>query len=207
MLDPLVTLRNEHVVLRPVAPDDEDAFAAVAYDPEIWKYFVADAGSREGLRAFVRGAVREREAGTRIPFTIVDAASGRVVGSTSFGSISERDRRIEVGWSWLGRAAQGTALNTQAKYLLMSYAFGALEYERVEFKTDVLNQRARAALRKVGAVEEGVLRSHTLMPGGRRRDTIYYSVLRPEWPAVESHLRTLGAAGARWEAAGAARTA
>lgn len=193
MIDPMITLRSDRVVLRPLAETDVEAFARVAYDPGIWRYFVADAGTEEGLRAFVAGAVREREAGTRVPFTIEDAASGAVVGSTSYGSISERDQRIEIGWSWLARAAQGTSLNTHAKHLLLAHAFDTLGYERVEFKTDVLNLRARAALKKIGATEEGVLRSHTLMPGGRRRDTIYYSVLRDEWPAADARLRALAA--------------
>lgn len=197
MIQTLVTLKNDHVVLRPLAAEDLDAFARIAYDPQIWKYFVADAATEQGLRAFVEGALNERSAGVRVPFTVLDAASGAVVGSTSYGSLSPRDGRVEIGWTWLARAAQGTSLNTNAKYLLLAYAFDVLRYERVEFKTDVLNQRARAALRKIGAVEEGVLRSHTVMPGGRRRDTIYYSVLRPEWPAVQARLREMGAAPAR----------
>ncbi|HEY0020866.1 MAG TPA: GNAT family protein [Longimicrobium sp.] len=207
MIQPLVTLKNEHVVLRPMAESDLDAFARIAYDAGIWKYFVADAGTEEGLRVFVDAALKEHGGGTRVPFTIVDAASGAVVGSTSYGSISERDRRVEIGWSWLGREAQGKALNTNAKYLLLAHAFEVLEYERVEFKTDVLNLRARAALKKIGAAEEGVLRSHTLMPGGRRRDTIYYSVLRPEWPEVQARLRALGAAPVQPDAGSATSAA
>jgi RimJ/RimL family protein N-acetyltransferase len=104
-----------------------------------------------------------------------------VVGSTAFGNFSPKDNRIEIGWSWIETLSQGTGINKNAKFHLLNFAFDYLNMERVEFKTDVLNVRARAGLIKIGAMEEGVLRSHTLMPDNRRRDTVYYSVLKEEW--------------------------
>jgi RimJ/RimL family protein N-acetyltransferase len=106
----------------------------------------------------------------------------------AYGNPAEADKRLEIGWSWLGRGFRGTHINSWAKYLLLEYAFETMGCERVEFKTDILNLQARAGLTKIGATEEGVLRSYNFMPGGRRRDAIYYSVLRAEWPRVKEAL-------------------
>jgi RimJ/RimL family protein N-acetyltransferase len=114
---------------------------------------------------------------------VIDKRSGKLLGSTGFGNYFPRDQRIEIGWTWLGKAFQGIGINAQMKSLMLQYAFEELEMLRVEFKTDVLNLPARQALLRLGAAEEGVLRSHTLMTQGRRRDTIYYSFLKGEWPA------------------------
>jgi RimJ/RimL family protein N-acetyltransferase len=183
-----VVLEDERVLLRLVVPGDVEALAPVAFDPAIWAYSVNSLSGREDLRAFVDEAVESTAAGRAVAFTIVDKRRGEAAGSTRFGNLSERDRRAEVGWTWLAPKFHGTGLNTHCKYQLMRYAFERQGAERVEFKTDVLNAAARRALRKVGCTEEGVLRSHTLMPGGRRRDTIYYSVLAPEWPGVKARL-------------------
>ena len=107
------------------------------------------------------------------------------MGSTSFGNISYRDSRIEIGWTWLGREFQGSGTNRQMKYLIFKHAFEVLGMQRVEIKTDVLNLPARYAVKKIGAVEEGILRSHTQMTHNRRRDTIFYSILRKEWDNVK----------------------
>jgi RimJ/RimL family protein N-acetyltransferase len=138
--------------------------------------------------AFFAAGLAEAAAGRRVVFHITDKTSGRAAGSMSFGNLAEADRRLEIGWSWLGRDFRGTGVNRWAKYLLLEHAFETLGAERVEFKTDVLNTRARAGLRNIGAVEEGVLRSFNPMPGGRRRDAVYYSVLRGEWPRVKAEL-------------------
>ena len=122
----------------------------------------------------------------RLAFSIIDKQTNSLVGSTSIGNISERDKRVEIGWTWLGREFQGKGINDQAKYMLLKYCFEELHCERVEFKTDILNVPARNALKRIGAVEEGVLRSHTLMTNNRRRDTIYYSILRQEWENIKT---------------------
>ena len=130
-------------------------------------------------------AMQERAAGKRVPFVIIDKGTGEICGCTSFGNISFYDKRIEIGWTWVGTATMGTGINHHAKFVLLSYAFDALRFERVEIKTDNLNERAKKALVHIGATEEGVLRSHMLMPHGRRRDSVYYSILRNDWETVK----------------------
>ncbi|MEO8405868.1 MAG: GNAT family protein, partial [Chitinophagaceae bacterium] len=118
----------------------------------------------------------------RIPFTIIDKASGQIAGSSSLGNISLHDLRAEIGWSWLGKDFRSTGINKHAKFSLMRYAFEVLNFERIEFKTDVLNERAKKGLRNVGGIEEGIFRSHMTMWNDRRRTSIYFSVLKNEWP-------------------------
>jgi RimJ/RimL family protein N-acetyltransferase len=157
-------------------------------DPSIWKYFSLLLDKPEELQRWVELAITERDEGKRIPFTMVEKKTGNICGSTSFGSISYYDQRIEIGWSWLGRMYQGTGINFHAKFALLSYAFEVLKWERVEIKTDNLNERAKQALRKIGAREEGVLRSHMQMPLNRRRDSVYFSILKGEWPPLRNSL-------------------
>lgn len=129
--------------------------------------------------------------GTGLPFVTVEKKSDRIVGSTRFGNYDPANRRIEIGWTWIAKPWQRTAVNTEAKYLMLSHAFEQLKCVRVELKTDVLNEPSRRAMLRIGAREEGVLRKHTLMWTGRYRDSIYYSVLDDEWPEVKSRLERL----------------
>jgi RimJ/RimL family protein N-acetyltransferase len=184
------TLRNDHVRLTPVVPGDREALRAVSLDAAIWRYFILMLDNEAAFDAFFDAGVEDLAAGRRVPYVITDQSTGRVAGSMSFGNLAERDGRLEIGWSWLGLDFQGKGINRWAKYLLMEHAFETLGAERVEFKTDVLNLQARQALRNIGATEEGTLRSFNPMPGGRRRDAVYYSVLRAEWPAVREQLST-----------------
>lgn len=183
-------LENEHALLRPVVPQDHAALHALAMDREIWHHYVVMIETDADFDAFFDAAIEDLAAGRRVPYVITDKETGRVAGSMSFGNLAERDGRLEIGWSWLGMAFQGKGVNRWAKYLLMEHAFETLGAERVEFKTDVLNTQARHALRNIGATEEGTLRSFNPMPGGRRRDAVYYSVLRAEWPSVREQLST-----------------
>lgn len=182
------TLDNEFVGLRPISPDDRDGLHAVAMDPHIWRYFVSLVETDEDYHAWFDGSLADHEAGRRVVFVITDLASGRIAGSMSYGNLAETDARIEIGWSWLGADFRGRGVNRWAKYLLLEHAFERLGAQRVEFKTDQLNEQARRGLRNIGAVEEGTLRSFNYMPGGRRRDAVYYSVLRGEWPEVKRAL-------------------
>ncbi|CAM5365625.1 Putative ribosomal N-acetyltransferase YdaF [Streptomyces alboniger] len=189
-----VELANDRVTLRRVRVTDTEAFARIVYEPEIWRYFVQRIETPDDLQVFLETAIRDTLTGTRIVFAVIDNATGRIVGSTAYGNLAPADRRLEIGWSWLYAGARRTGVNRAVKLALLDHAFGELGCERVEFKTDVLNERARAGLAGIGAVEEGVLRSFNVMPGGRRRDVVYYSVLRDEWPAVRKD---------RFQAAGA----
>ena len=164
------TLETPRVVMRPLVPEDREALDAIVWDADIWRYFVQRVDDRAGLDAFIAAAVADREAGTRAVFAVVERATGRVVGSMALANFAQADRRVEIGWSWLGREWRGTGLNRHAKLALLTYAFQAMGCERVEFKTDVLNEQAKRGLRNIGAVEEGVLRSYNYMPDGRRRD-------------------------------------
>jgi RimJ/RimL family protein N-acetyltransferase len=181
-------LENEHVLLRPIEPADRAALHAVAMDPEIWRYFLMLIETGADFDAFFDAAVADQAAGRRVVYHITDKGTGRTAGSMSFCNMAESDGRIEIGWSWLGTAFQGTGVNRWAKYLMLEHAFERMGVERVEFKTDELNVQARRGLRNIGATEEGTLRSFNPMPGGRRRNAVFYSVLRAEWPSVREQL-------------------
>ncbi len=181
-------LENEHVLLRPVEPEDRAALRAIAMDPKIWRYFVMRIDTDADFDAFFDLGLRDQEAGTRVVYVIEDKLTGETHGSMSFCSIMEKDGRLEIGWSWLGINAQGKGINRWAKFLMMRQAFEKMEAQRVEFKTDKLNVQARHALSNIGAREEGILRSFNPMPDGRRRDAVYYSVLAGEWPDVKAQL-------------------
>lgn len=181
MIDFTKILETEQVLLRPVRRDDYNEFIPLTQDKDLWTYFTNDLSDKDVLLAWVETGIKELTLKKRLALSIVDKKTNSVAGSTSIGNISERDKRVEIGWTWLGREYQGKGINDQAKYLLLEYCFEELGCERVEFKTDVLNEPARNALKRIGAVEEGVLRSHTLVTHNRRRDTIYYSILKGEW--------------------------
>jgi RimJ/RimL family protein N-acetyltransferase len=182
------TLENEHVQLRPVTADDRAALHAIAMDPAIWRYFPFRVATDEDFDVFFDLGLTDQAAGRRVVYLITDKRTGHAAGSMSFSNIMQKDGRLEIGWSWLGRDFQGAGINRWAKFLMMRHAFEQLGAERVEFKTDQLNTQARHGLCNVGAREEGILRSFNPMPDGRRRDAVYYSVLRAEWPDVRDQL-------------------
>ena len=173
-------LENEKVLLRPMTRQDFSKLQTLTKDPNQWIYFTQDLSNAEDFEEWAAGHF----SGDRLQFVVMDKVSGKIAGATAFGSFSPRDQRIEIGWTWLGKEFQGTGINSQMKKLMLDYCFEVLKVKRVEIKTDVLNLPARKALLKIGATEEGVLRSHTLMTHGRRRDTIYYSFLEGEWPKM-----------------------
>ncbi len=180
-----LVLETNKAILRPVEENDKEAFFNLAkQDEEMWQYFSLNLGNEAQLDKWMQMAFADKKAETRRPFTIIDKASGKIAGSSSMGNISYYDLRLEIGWSWLGKDFRSTGLNRHAKFSMMRYAFEELDFERVEFKTDVLNERARQGLRKVGGIEEGILRSHMTMWNNRRRTSIYYSVLKDEWPGL-----------------------
>jgi N-acetyltransferase len=180
-----LVLETTRVALRLMQLTDMDALFSIAAPPEIWKYFTKELNKKEELQEWMEAALQERAEEKRMPFVIIDKETNAICGCTSLGNISFYDKRIEIGWTWLGTATMGTGINHHAKFVLLSYAFDALRFERVEIKTDNLNERAKKALVHIGAAEEGILRSHMLMPHGRRRDSIYYSILKDEWETVK----------------------
>lgn len=184
------TLENEHVQLRPVREADREPWREIAMDPQIWRYFVIRVDTDADFESFFNAALADTEAGRRVAHHITDKTTGRAAGSMSFFNLAEKDGRLEIGWSWLGRDFRGKGINRWAKFLMLEHAFDRMGAERVEFKTDRLNVQARHGLSNIGAREEGTLRSFNPMPDGRRRDAVYYSVLRPEWPGVREQLLT-----------------
>jgi RimJ/RimL family protein N-acetyltransferase len=185
MIPAELTLETKKALLRPVSVNDYDAFLSLAKeDTDMWQYFSFNLGDEKQLQKWFELAFTDKAANTRRPFTIIDKQTGRIGGSSSLGNISIHDMRAEIGWSWLGKDFRSTGLNRHAKYAMMKYAFEGLHFERIEFKTDVLNERARQGLRRVGGIEEGILRSHMTMWNNRRRTSIYYSVLKDEWPGL-----------------------
>ena len=187
MLNYNIVLETPLAILRPLDESDYDVFLSLAaQDPSMWDYFSLNLSYPDHLKRWMETAFRERDAGIRIPFTIMDKRNHAIGGSTSLGNISRYDLRGEIGWSWLAPAFRSTGLNRHAKYAIMREVFEKHDFERVEFKTDVQNERARQGLRRVGGIEEGILRSHMKMWNNRRRTSVYYSVLKSEWPQLKA---------------------
>ena len=186
-----VSLADDYVLLRQWSFADLDALIEVGLDARIWRHSVDCLESPADAREYIETALDHQRTGRFLPFAVVDRRDAAVVGGTALGNASAKDRRIEIGWTWLAAAAQGRGVNTRAKYLLLEHCFESLSAHRVEFKTDAVNRRARGALMKIGATPEGTLRSHTLMHDRRYRDTIYYSILENEWPHVRRRLGSL----------------
>ena len=184
-----LVLETKKVILRPIAQEDYQSFLTLAQqDPDMWQYFSLNLADETQLTKWMEMAFADKKSETRRPFTIIEKATGQIAGSSSMGNISYHDRRLEIGWSWLGKDFRSTGINKNAKFSMMRYAFETLQFERVEFKTDVLNERARQGLRNVGGIEEGILRSHMTMWNDRRRTSIYYSVLIDEWPGLKESI-------------------
>jgi len=183
-----VTLEGSIVRLEPLALDHVDRLAEVAFEESIWRWTVVQPTEINGLRAWVEAALANRAGGSEMPFATIDQASGRPIGSTRFMSIVPEHRRLEIGWTWVAPPWQRTGANQEAKYLQLRHAFEVLGANRVEFKTDSLNEKANPALLSIGATYEGTFRNHMIMPGGRLRHSTYYSVTREEWPDRKAKL-------------------
>ena len=184
------TLEGARIRLEPLGDAHHAALCTVGLDAALWQWTPKPVHTAADMAAYIAFALAERAAGRALPFVIVDKATGQPIGSTRFMAIEPAHRRVEIGSTWLGRSWQRTAANTEAKYLLLRHAFETLGCIRVELKTDALNERSRAAIRRIGAQEEGVLRSHMVTASGRVRDTVYYSILDREWPQVKRDLES-----------------
>lgn len=181
-------LEGRHVRLEPLTDRHIPALAKVAFDPDLWRITTTFIETSDDLRRYVDEALALQRTGTALPFCIIDRGTNEAIGSSRFGNYDAANRRVEIGWSWIARPWQQTAANPEAKLLMLDYAFTELQCLRVEFKTDALNARSRAALLKLGAREEGILRSHMIVRDGRRRDSVYFSILVEEWPDVRRAL-------------------
>jgi RimJ/RimL family protein N-acetyltransferase len=183
-----VTLGGRLVRLEPMRRDHLDGLGRVAFDEEIWRYVSARPVDLEGLEAWMTTALDNAASGVEMPFVTIERATGMPVGSSRYMNIVPEHLRLEIGWSWVARDRQRSGVNREAKLLMMAHAFDTLGCNRVEFKTDSLNDSARRALAAVGATFEGIFRNHMVMPDGRLRHSAWYSVTREEWPAVRTAL-------------------
>lgn len=185
-----VTLTGRHVRLEPLTMEHlGDLFAAGGKDDEVWRWQGGPTPRTRDELGFKLGELLEAaEHGTYIPFAVIRRATGRAVGWTTFMDIDAENERLEIGWTWYGRASWRTEVNTEAKLLLLTHAFEDLGMGRVQLKTDHMNQRSQAAIARLGAQLEGVLRRHRRRPDGTWRDTVYFSLLAEEWPAAKARL-------------------
>jgi N-acetyltransferase len=186
-----VTLTGRRVRMEPLAHRHLEDLARVAFDDEVWRWTIAKPMDDAGLRAWFEQARTNADATLEVPFATIDIASDRAIGSSRYMTIAPEHRRLEIGWTWVATAFQRTGANREAKLLQLTHAFETLDAQRVEFKTHARNVASRTALLGIGATFEGVLRHHAIMPDGSNRDSAFYGVIAPEWPAVKARLEGL----------------
>lgn len=183
-----IILEGRHVRLEPLLSSHRDALISAAEDGELWNLTVTVVPSRTTMSTYIDEALQGQAQGRELPFVIIQKSSGQIVGSTRYYNIDREHRRAEIGYTWVAASAQRTAVNTEAKLLLLTHAFEQWRCIRVELITDVLNQQSRTAIARIGATQEGILRSHMIMPDGRIRDSVCFSIIEPEWPEVKTGL-------------------
>jgi N-acetyltransferase len=186
-----VTLEGRHARLEPLTKAHLLGLAEVGLDEELWRWIPTPVRTVEEMEAYIQTALEEQTRGVSLPFAIVEKATGKAIGSTRYGSIERTHHRVEIGWTWVARPWQRTAINTEAKYLLLRHAFETLGCLRVELKTDSLNERSRAAILRIGAREEGTFRNHMITASGRVRHTVYFSIVDSEWPEAQKRLEAM----------------
>jgi RimJ/RimL family protein N-acetyltransferase len=183
-----VAMVGKHVSLEPLALEHVPALQRAAADGELWRLWYTSVPPKDGMQAYVEKALALRDSGQALPW-VVRAADGEIVGSTRYGNVDAENRRVEIGWTWYARRVQRTALNTEAKLLLLTHAFEQLDCAAVEFRTSWFNHASRAAIARLGAKQDGVLRNHMRMADGSYRDTVVFSIIVNEWPMVRRHLQ------------------
>jgi RimJ/RimL family protein N-acetyltransferase len=186
-----VTLEGRHVRLEPLSQAHQPDLAVVGLEESLWRWIPTPVGTPQEMSAYIATALDEQARGVSLPFALIEKASGQPIGSTRYGNIDRSHHRVEIGWTWVAPRWQRSAVNTEAKYLLLRHAFETLGCIRVELKTDSLNEKSRAAILRIGAREEGIFRNHMITASGRIRHTVYFSILDSEWPAVKSRLQTM----------------
>ena len=185
-----VTLEGQHVRLEPLTATHEESLNAAAADGDLWTSTVTIVPNPTEMIDYISAALNAQSQKHELPFVIVRKSTGRVVGTTRFYFIDPVNRHVEIGYTWLAASAQRTAVNTETKLLLLTHAFETWRCIRVALITDVLNQQSRAAILRLGAKEEGIFRNHLIMPDGRYRDSVCFSIIESEWPEVKTRLET-----------------
>ena len=187
-LEPVV-LEGDHVALEPLSHGHHDGLVEAVRDGDLWNLWYTRIPRPESMRDEIDARLAQQRAGTMLPFTTRQIATGQVVGMTTFCNADAASPRVEIGATWLARSVQGTALNAEAKLLMLRHAFDEWGCIAVEFRTHWMNQQSRAAIAGLGAKQDGVLRSHTRMPDGSLRDTVIFSIIATEWPTVRANLQ------------------
>lgn len=184
-----IVLQNERALLQPIVPDDYGKLLGIATaHKDLLQYSPTQLHTPQLFKEYIENAIKERHDKFRYAFSVFDKRTNSYAGSSSFANVSNYDKRIEIGWTWYGKEFQRTGINRNCKFLMLSYVFDELEFERVEFRVDERNIASRTAVEKIGGKFEGILRSHMLMPDEFRRSTCYYSIIKKEWPKVKSDL-------------------
>jgi RimJ/RimL family protein N-acetyltransferase len=184
-----IVLEGKYVRLEPLTLDHAPDLFEAGNDDEVWQFLsMPRPDSLVEMQAFIQGALGQQLAGLRVPFAIIDKASNKAIGTTSYLDIQPQNRGLEIGWTWLGKAHWRSPINTECKYLLLSHAFEAQDAIRVQLKTDSRNWRSQNAIERIGAKKEGVLRKHVIYPSGFIRDSVYFSIIDTEWPLVKERL-------------------
>ena len=187
-----VVLTGNYVRLEPMTEEHTFALAEIGVGQPFWHFMLyGDVNSNDDMRNWVLDILARGEKGTDLPFVAVHLVSGRVAGATRYLNIVPKDRGLEIGGTWYGPEFQRTPVNTECKYLLLGHAFETLGCIRVQLKTDLRNERSQKAIERIGAVKEGVLRNHMILPGGRYRHSVFYSILDTEWPDVKKRLEEM----------------
>jgi RimJ/RimL family protein N-acetyltransferase len=187
-----VVLTGNHVRLEPMTEAHIEALAKIGIGQPFWDFMLyGNIDTVDDMRNWVQDILARAERGTDLPFVAVHLASGRVAGATRYLNIMPQDRGLEIGGTWYGSEFQRTVVNTECKYLLLRHAFETLGCIRVQLKTDLRNERSQRAIERIGAVKEGVLRNHMILPDGRIRHSVFYSILETEWPEVKKRLEEM----------------
>lgn len=184
-----ITLRGNAVQLEPLRVEHHDGLVAAASDGELWRNWVTTVATPETMRADIEARLARHAKGIAVPFVMRRITDDRIVGATTYHDIDAANRRLEIGYTWIAASAQRTAINTEAKLLMLTDCFERLKCHAVEFRTHWHNRQSRAAIERLGAKLDGVLRNHRIMPNGTLRDTCVYSIVEAEWPAVRAGLQ------------------
>jgi RimJ/RimL family protein N-acetyltransferase len=182
-----VTLRGAYARVEPLSPAHHDGLVEAVRDGELSKLWYTAIPSPEGMAKEIDRRLALQAAGTMLPFTVVDA-EGKIAGMTTYMNVDANNRRVEIGSTWYAKRVQRSAINTQCKLLLLGHAFQTLNCIAVEFRTHFFNHQSRRAIERLGAKQDGILRSHQIAPNGTLRDTVVYSIIAAEWPTVQAHL-------------------
>ncbi|WP_411275565.1 GNAT family N-acetyltransferase [Daejeonella sp.] len=185
-----ISLESERTLLRPLTKDDEAALQEIANEESLWIFGILDLSKPGELKKYIASATADRMNGLCAIWVVVDKMTGKVAGCTRLADISWRDERGQIGWTWIGSDFQGSGLNRDMKFLILTYGFERLGLNRIELKTDERNHRSRQAILGIGATREGVLREHIKLHEGYIRNTVYYSILRSEWESIKEQYFT-----------------